>query len=79
MFPDLERAEIDRLNRYAQPRSFGNGGRLVSAGEVASSMFVILKGEVVATQHGDFVRRDPIVTIGPGMFTGQLAQFIPRS
>src|SRR5580765_5496374 len=74
MFPVLEAVEIKRLHRYGQPRSFENGERLVSAGEVAASMFVILKGDVVATQHGDFVPRDPIVTIGPGMFTGELAQ-----
>ena len=74
MFPVLEAVDIERLRRYGQPRSFGNGERLVSAGEVAASMFVILKGEVVATQRGDFLRRDPIVTLGPGMFTGELAQ-----
>jgi thioredoxin reductase (NADPH) len=54
MFPVLEAVDIGRLHRYGQPRSFRNGQRLVSEGDVAASMYVILKGEVVATQHGDF-------------------------
>jgi thioredoxin reductase (NADPH) len=78
MFPVLSPVEIDRLRRYAEPRRFADGERLVSAGEVASAMYIILKGEVVAKQRDDIVKYDPFVTIGPGTFTGELAQLSGR-
>jgi len=78
MFPVLEPAQVDRLRRFAEPRSFSDGERLVSAGEAASAMYVILKGEVVAKQRDDIVEYDPFVTITPGMFTGELAQLSGR-
>ena len=78
MFPVLEPAQIDRLRRFAEPRSFLDGERLVSAGEAAAAMYVILKGEVVAKQRDDLVEYDPFVTVTPGMFTGELAQLSGR-
>jgi thioredoxin reductase (NADPH) len=78
MFPVLEPAQIDRLRRFAEPRSFSDGERLVSAGEAASAMYIIVKGEVVAKQRDDIVKYDPFVTIAPGMFTGELAQLSGR-
>jgi thioredoxin reductase (NADPH) len=78
MFPVLEEAQIDRLRRFAEPRSFSDGERLVSAGEATSSMYIILKGEVVAKQRDDIVKYDPIVTATAHMFTGELAQLSGR-
>ncbi len=78
MFPVLEPAQIDRLRRFAEPRSFSDGERLVSAGEAASAMYIIVKGEVVAKQRDDIVKYDPIVTVSPGMFSGELAQLSAR-
>ena len=78
MFPVLEPAQIDRLRRFAEPCSFHDGERLVSAGEAASAMYIIVKGEVVAKQRDDIVKYDPFVTITPGMFTGELAQLSGR-
>ena len=67
MFPVLEPGQIDRLRRFAEPRSFSDGERLVSAGETASAMYIILKGEVIAKQRDDIVKYDPFVTVTPGM------------
>lgn len=78
MFPVLAPGEIDRLRRYAEPRSFSDGERLVSAGEAASAMYIILKGEVVAKQRDDIVKYDPFHSIGPGMYSGELAQLSGR-
>ena len=78
MFPVLEPAQIDRLRRFAEPRSFHHGERLVSAGETASAIYIILKGEVVAKQRDDIVKYDPFVTVTPGMFTGEIAQLSGR-
>lgn len=78
MFPVLEPAQIDRLRRFTEPRSFRDGDRLISAGEAASAMYIIIKGEVVAKQRDEIVKYDPIVTVTPGMFTGELAQLSGR-
>lgn len=78
MFPVLEPAAIERLRRYAEPCAFADGERLVSAGEAAASMYVVLKGEVVAKQRDDIVKYDPFCTIAPGMYTGELAQLSGR-
>ena len=78
MFPVLEPAEIERLRRFAEPRSFPDRARLVSAGEPALAMYIIVKGEVVAKQRDDIVKYHLFVTITPGMFTGELAQLSGR-
>ena len=41
-------------------------------------MYVILKGEVVATLYDGLINREPFVTVGPGGFTGELAQLSGR-
>lgn len=79
MFPVLEPAVIDRLRRYGEPRAFASGERLVSAGEASAAMYVILKGEVVATLYDGLINREPFVTVGPGGFTGELAQLSGRA
>jgi thioredoxin reductase (NADPH) len=74
MFPRLDPAEIDRVRRFGEPRTYGPGERLVATGEVSPGMFVIVSGEVAVTQHSVLGRDQPIVTHGPGSFMGELAQ-----
>jgi thioredoxin reductase (NADPH) len=78
MFPQLEPAELKRLSRFGERRSYAAGEKLATAGEVGPGLFVILTGEVVITQPDDFVHREPIVTHGPGSFSGELAQLSGR-
>src|SRR5437867_4330830 len=78
MFPTLDPAEIDRLRRFGETRTFGAGERLVETGEVSPGMFVILDGEVTVTQHNPLGRDQPIVTHGRGSFMGELAQLSGR-
>jgi thioredoxin reductase (NADPH) len=78
MFPVLQPAEIDRLRRFGQTRTFGVGARLVESGAVSPGMFVVLTGEVIVTQHNALGRNQPIVTHGPGSFVGELAQLSGR-
>src|SRR5215207_3553382 len=79
MFPVLELAEIDRLRRFAEPpREFKDGEVLIRAGEASAAMFLVLKGELVATLHDGLIAREPFVTIGPGGFTGEIAQLSGR-
>ncbi|MBI3769710.1 MAG: FAD-dependent oxidoreductase [Deltaproteobacteria bacterium] len=74
MFPTLEPAEIERLRRFGETRTYGAGERLVATGEVSPGMLVVLSGEVDVTQHSVLGRNQPIVTHGPGGFMGELAQ-----
>jgi thioredoxin reductase (NADPH) len=78
MFPILEPAEIDRLRRFGEQRTYGVGERLVTTGEPSPGMLVILSGEVAVTQHNVLGRNQPIITHGPGGFIGELAQLSGR-
>jgi thioredoxin reductase (NADPH) len=76
MFPILT-AEIDRLLRFGEHRSYAAGESLVVTGMIAPGAFVILTGRVEVSQRG-LGHSDPIVTHGPGSFMGELAQLSDR-
>jgi thioredoxin reductase (NADPH) len=78
MFPRLEAAEIERLRRFGQTRSYRAGDYLETTGEVGVGVAVILAGEVMVTQRDESGDRQPIVTHGPGSFMGELAQLSDR-
>jgi len=78
MFPTLEPAEIERLRRFGETRTYRAGETLVVTGDVSPGMFVVLGGEVAITQHSALGRDEPIVTHGPGGFMGELAQLSGR-
>jgi len=78
MFPLLRPAEMDRLRRFGDTRTYGAGERLVAAGDVSPGMFVILSGEVAVTQHSVLEGDRAIVTYVPGSFMGELAQLSGR-
>ena len=78
MFPDLEPAEIERLRRFGEVRSYGEGEALAKVGEVGHGLTIILAGKVDITQHDESGRRELIVTHGPGAFMGELAQLAGR-
>ncbi|HSZ10648.1 MAG TPA: cyclic nucleotide-binding domain-containing protein, partial [Rhizomicrobium sp.] len=76
MFPVLQAAEIDRLRRFGEPRSYKVGDLVVHAGQNAEGLLLILSGEVEMAPHEALNR--PIVTHGPGTFQGELAQLSGR-
>jgi thioredoxin reductase (NADPH) len=78
MFPVLDPAEIGRLTRFGEARSYAAGERLVATGEVAPGAFLLLAGHVEVTQGGGFGHSASIVTMGPGSFLGELAQLSGR-
>jgi thioredoxin reductase (NADPH) len=78
MFPTLTPAEIKRLRRFGEPRSYGVGDALVKMGEVGQGLTVILSGQVQITQRDPSGRSEPIVTHEPGSFMGELAQLSGR-
>src|SRR3954464_12117960 len=78
MFPTLEAAEIERVRRFGQVRSFGAGEALAKVGDKGLGLTIILDGKVDITQHDPSGRRVPIVTHEPGAFMGELAQLAGR-
>jgi thioredoxin reductase (NADPH) len=78
MFPTLAPADIDRLRRFGEIVSYAAGERIVTAGEVAPGLIVVLAGKVEVTQRGLADRRETIVTHLPGQFAGELAQLSAR-
>src|SRR5205823_3660586 len=78
MFPTLEPAEIDRLRRFGELRSYRAGEALVKVGEVGHGPIVILAGEVAVSRHDELGHRNAIVTHPRGGFFGELAQLSGR-
>src|SRR6266850_3165027 len=78
MFPTLEPAEIERVRRFGEVRSYGAGEALAKVGKVGPGLVIILAGKVDITQHDESGRRELIVTHGPGAFMGELAQLAGR-
>ena len=73
MFPTLDAAEIERLRRFATPRSYPAGAYLSKSGEVSPGMFIILSGKVEVMQRDPLGHEAPIVSYGPGAFMAELA------
>jgi thioredoxin reductase (NADPH) len=78
MFPVLEPAEIGRLWRFGELKSYAAGERIVATGQIAPGAFVILAGRVDVVQSGGLGHSRLIVTHGPGSFMGELAQLSDR-
>ncbi|HEX4301809.1 MAG TPA: FAD-dependent oxidoreductase [Rhizomicrobium sp.] len=78
MFPALAPAEVERLRRFGELRSYDGGACIVKTGEVSPGFFVVLQGEVAITQRDSFGHEQLIVTHGPGHFMGELAQLTGR-
>jgi thioredoxin reductase (NADPH) len=79
MFPILATAEVDRLRRFGQLRSYGAGETVVKIGDLGHGLTVVLAGEVTVTRRDEFERRELIVTHPPGGFLGELAQLSGRA
>jgi len=74
MFPTLSAAEIARLRRFGEVRTWPAGAPLALVGEPGHGLVLFLAGEAEVSQHDQSGRRTPIVTHGPGSFMGELAQ-----
>jgi thioredoxin reductase (NADPH) len=78
MFLTLEHAEIERVRRFGELRSYKAGEALAKVGTVGDGLTIILAGKVDITQHDASGRRELIVSHGPGEFMGELAQLAGR-
>jgi thioredoxin reductase (NADPH) len=78
MFPTLASADINRLARFGQSRSYAAGECLLRAGEVAPGLVVLLSGKAEVTQGRGLGRTETIIRYGPHQFIGELAQLSAR-
>ncbi|ANT49155.1 FAD-dependent oxidoreductase [Mesorhizobium amorphae] len=78
MFPILAEADIERMRRFGDASVYAAGEHIVTAGEVAPGLIVVLSGTVDITQDAGPGRRETIVTHGAGNFIGELAQLSSR-
>src|SRR6516164_512949 len=78
MFPTLEALEVERVRRFGKMRAFAPTEPLAQIGKVSAGLSIILSGEVDVTRQGSSGQYAPIVTYGPGVFLGELAQLAGR-
>src|SRR6516164_3060919 len=78
IFLKFDSAEIERMRGFGDVRSFAAGEQLMTAGQVAPGVFIILAGRVVAAEHNHLGAQEHIVTHGQGNFMGELAQLAGR-
>ncbi len=78
MFPTLAPAEVARLRRFGEVRSYAAGDCIQRTGEVSPGFFVVLAGEIAIKQRDSFGHEQLIVTHGVGSFMGELAQLSGR-
>ena len=77
MFLRFTDAEIERLSRFGERRSYRAGEMLARVGEVGPGLMVILSGRVEVTRR-DGAERIQIVIHERGNFMGELAQLSGR-
>jgi thioredoxin reductase (NADPH) len=72
MFPVLTEAEIARVSRFGEVKSYAKGTRLITAGESGPGMFVVLKGVLAVSQRDGLGNVVPIVHHMRGHFMGEV-------
>src|SRR6516165_4111827 len=77
-FPNLAPAEIERMRRFGEIRSYKHGERLFEAGKRGSGMFVVLSGRVAITQRDGLGHVTPVIEQEPGQFLAEVGQLSGR-
>src|SRR5665213_3183146 len=77
-FPALAPAEVERLRRFGEVRTYETGACIAKTGEVTPGFFVVLAGEIAIKQRDSLGHEQLIVTHGAGNFMGELAQLTGR-
>jgi thioredoxin reductase (NADPH) len=52
MFPVLEPADIERLARFGERKTYASGEQIVTTGEIAPGAFIIVEGQIDVSQRG---------------------------
>src|SRR6202789_3952990 len=78
MVPKLDSLQIERVRRFGEVRSFADGERIMTVGEVAPGLMVVLAGKIAVTEHVNLDQSQPVITHEQGAFLGELAQLPGR-
>jgi len=78
MFPVLSEAEIARISRFGDVKTYAKGARLITAGEPGPGMFVVLKGVLAVSQRDGLGHVVPIVQHARGHFMGEVGTLSGR-
>ena len=78
MSPVLAQADIERLRRFSEAKFYQAGEQIVSAGQIAPGLIVVLAGKVEVTQGCGPDQRETITMHQTGQFVGELAQLSAR-
>jgi thioredoxin reductase (NADPH) len=78
MFPILVPAEVERVRRFGEVRTYAAGDPLATVGRAGLGLSIILAGNVNITRHDQSGPNATIVTLGPGAFMGELAALAGR-
>jgi thioredoxin reductase (NADPH) len=70
----LDPAEIERVRRFGEVRSYDAGELLFKVGEVGHGLFVILSGNVEIVRYLGSGAVKTFPTLGPGQVLGEMAQ-----
>ena len=77
IFPVLTQAELDRLARFGERRSYATGDAMFATGTVPAGAFLILAGRAEVREGGPG-GSEIIMTHVPGSFMGELADLSGR-
>src|ERR1700755_2983396 len=77
-FPTLTEAEIARMRRFGELKSFSDGELMFETGKPGRGMFVVLSGHVAITERDGLGHVTPIVEQGPGQFIAEVGQLSGR-
>src|ERR1700756_228564 len=73
-FPTLTDAEIARMRRFGEVKSFSDGELMFETGKPGRGMFVVLSGHIAITERDGLGHVTPIVEQGPGQFVAEVGQ-----
>src|SRR6201996_6377630 len=77
-FPTLTEAEIARMRRFGELKSYADGEMMFETGKPGPGMFVVLAGHVAITERDGLGHVTPIVEQGPGQFVAEVGQLSGR-
>src|SRR5207244_11526457 len=77
-FPTLTDAEIARMRRLGELRSYKHGECLFETGKPGPGMFVLLSGHVAITARDGLGHITPVIDQGPGQFLAEVGQLSGR-
>jgi len=77
IYPALTAAQLTRIAAHGRRRRVEAGEVLVQAGEPVARLFVVVDGRIDGVRPSD-AGEDLVVSLGPGMFTGEVTMLSGR-